>query len=132
MVKPLRRITDKQLGELLIGKGIISQDQLDKALVVQKEKGGLIGEILVSLGYIRGNDLSWAVDRQKALDKKGTHKLIGELLRERGLITEEQLDKALSIQKEKGGLLGEVLVALGYVQESVPQKHSLWKRKLLN
>ncbi|MFC1658572.1 hypothetical protein ACFL1D_04205, partial [Candidatus Omnitrophota bacterium] len=36
----------------------------------------------------------------------------------RGLIDEGQLSKALAIQQEKGGLLGEVLVALGYVQES--------------
>ena len=33
------------------------------------------------------------------------------------LITQEQLDKALALQKEKGGLLGQILVALGYTNE---------------
>ena len=118
MVKPLRKITDKQLGELLIGNGLINRQQLDKALAIQKEKGGLIGEILLALGYIKDKDLAWAVERQKDLDRKGKHKLIGQLLMDRQLITKEQLNSALAIQKEKGGLLGEILVVLGYAQES--------------
>jgi len=40
---PLRKIINKQLGELLTERGIINEQQLEKALVVQKEKGGLIG-----------------------------------------------------------------------------------------
>jgi len=38
-----RRLITKQLGELLLEKGLISRVQLDKALKVQKDKGGLIG-----------------------------------------------------------------------------------------
>jgi hypothetical protein len=45
MAKPL-------LGEVLLEYGEITQDQLKKALEVQKEEGGLIGIILVNLGYI--------------------------------------------------------------------------------
>ena len=115
---PFKRITDKQLGELLVEKGLISKEQLGCALSVQKEKGGLVGEILVALGYLKEPDIKWALTVQKSLDKKGTHKLIGELLVEKGLISKEQLDQALSIQKEKGGLIGEILVALGYVEET--------------
>ena len=36
---------------------------------------------------------------------------------ERGIITQRQLEKALGVQKERGGLLGEVLVELGLVKE---------------
>jgi len=46
-----------------------------------------------------------------------THLRLGEILTKKGLITEEQLSKALQIQEEKGGLLGEVLVKLGMVNE---------------
>lgn len=106
MAEPLKKITDKQLGELLIERDLISKEQLDRALVVQKEKGGLIGEILVVLGYVKEADITFALDRQSVLEKKGTHKLIGELLIERGAVTKEQLDRALAIQKEKGGLIG--------------------------
>lgn len=45
--------------------------------------------------------------------------LLGETLLEGGYITEEQLEKALMIQKnsEKKRMLGEVLIDLGYVRE---------------
>jgi type IV pilus assembly protein PilB len=49
--------------------------------------------------------------------KKVVTKLLGELLRERGIINEEQLSKALKFQKERGGLIGQILVNLGYAKE---------------
>jgi hypothetical protein len=118
MAMPLRKLTDKQLGALLIEKGLIDNKQLEQALKIQKEKGGLIGEILVAVGYVKETDVAWALAFQKGLEKKGQHKLIGQLLIEKGLIKSEQLERALAIQRQKGGLLGEVLVALGYVKET--------------
>lgn len=44
-------------------------------------------------------------------------KRIGELLMERGVITKEQLQEALEIQRENKKLLGEILVDLGYATE---------------
>ena len=61
---PIRRIINKQLGELLIERGIIDQRQLDKALAVQKERGGLIGEILVELGFTKEEDIAQALTAQ--------------------------------------------------------------------
>ena len=49
--------------------------------------------------------------------KKIVQKQLGELLRDCGLITDAQLDEALEVQKEKGGLLGQVLVALHFTTE---------------
>lgn len=43
---------------------------------------------------------------------------LGDLLKEKGLITESQLSTALSQQKEKGLMLGEMLVQLGYVTQN--------------
>ncbi len=60
----LRRVIHKQLGELLIERGIITERQLDKALSLQKDKGGLIGEILVELGYAREEDIAQALTAQ--------------------------------------------------------------------
>ena len=40
------------LGEILLENGEISQDQLNKALDVQKNEGGLIGIVLVTQGAI--------------------------------------------------------------------------------
>ena len=53
-----RRLITKQLGELLLEKGIISQVQLDKAIKIQKEKGGLIGQIFVTLGYVKEEEIA--------------------------------------------------------------------------
>ena len=50
MAKPL-------LGEMLVEAGEISQEQLDKALEIQRDEGGLIGIILVNLGYINEQTL---------------------------------------------------------------------------
>ncbi len=60
----VRRLITKQLGELLIEKGIINQAQLDKALKIQKEKGGLIGQIFVMLGYVKEGDIAQALTVQ--------------------------------------------------------------------
>ena len=43
---------------------------------------------------------------------------LGELLRERGLLTEEQLHTGLAQHQWSGRPLGEVLIALGFVSES--------------
>lgn len=45
MAKPM-------LGEMLLEKGVITKDQLQRALDVQNSEGGLIGIILVSQGII--------------------------------------------------------------------------------
>ncbi|MDP2910733.1 MAG: type II secretion system ATPase GspE [Candidatus Omnitrophota bacterium] len=48
--------------------------------------------------------------------KKSREKL-GQILLKEGLITEEQLDKAIEIQKKEGARLGETLINLGIVTE---------------
>ncbi len=59
-----RKIINKQLGELLVERGAIDQRQLDKALSVQRERGGLIGELLVELGFISEEDIAQALTAQ--------------------------------------------------------------------
>ena len=61
---PLKRVVSKQLGELLKERKLINDAQLKEALDIQKEKGGLIGEILVSLGYVKEEDIAQALTIQ--------------------------------------------------------------------
>jgi len=61
---PVRKIINKQLGELLIERGVINQRQLEKALAIQQERGGLIGEILVDLGFSKEEDIAQALTTQ--------------------------------------------------------------------
>jgi len=49
-------------------------------------------------------------------EKRAWEKL-GEILRRNDVLTEEQLRMALDLQRREGGLLGEVLLKLGYVNE---------------
>src|ERR1043166_56406 len=42
-------------------------------------------------------------------------KRLGELLIEAGLVTQSQVDLALREQKKRGGMIGEILVAFGFV-----------------
>lgn len=44
--------TRKRLGDLLIETGMLTQEQLDKALTVQKGTGKRLGKVLISLGYL--------------------------------------------------------------------------------
>jgi len=59
-----KRIVKKQLGELLIERGVITRKQLEHALNVQKEKGGLIGQVLVALGYATEEAIAQALTAQ--------------------------------------------------------------------
>ena len=47
------------------------------------------------------------------------HHRLGQLLRQRQLITENQLQQALSYQQAHGTKLGESLIALGYLDSAV-------------
>lgn len=60
----VRKIVNKQLGELLIERGVIDQPQLEKALNAQKDRGGLIGEVLVELGFAKEEDITHALTAQ--------------------------------------------------------------------
>lgn len=57
-------MVSKQLGELLIERRIIKESELRKALQIQKEKGGLIGSILVLLGFATEEEIAQALTTQ--------------------------------------------------------------------
>lgn len=47
----------------------------------------------------------------------GGHKRLGDMLVEEGLITEQNLQDAILVQKERGGFLGKLLVELGHTTQ---------------
>ena len=60
----MKRKVSKQLGELLLERGVINQAQLEKALKVQQEKGGLIGQVFVALGFAKEEEIAQALTVQ--------------------------------------------------------------------
>src|SRR5262249_30364862 len=53
-----------QLGSILLDKGFITTDQLDRALAERAENRELLGETLVRLGYIFEDDLARVLAEQ--------------------------------------------------------------------
>jgi type IV pilus assembly protein PilB len=49
----------------------------------------------------------------------GKISLFGQVLLKKGMITNEQLKEAVSIQKNKAGKLGDILVQLGYISQEL-------------
>src|SRR5438046_10586573 len=54
----------KRLGERLLEAGHISQTQLDLALREQKRRGGLIGQVMVGLGFVSQETISAFVAKE--------------------------------------------------------------------
>lgn len=52
------------IGEILLEDGVLSSENLQEALDYQKKHGGLIGQVLISLGYISEEKLVAAICRQ--------------------------------------------------------------------
>lgn len=63
-MKQFKKTTNKQLGELLLERGIITQDQLKIAIDHQKANKGLLGEVLVDLSFATETDIAQALTSQ--------------------------------------------------------------------
>jgi hypothetical protein len=53
-----------RLGEMLIERRLISQEDLDRALEMQKERGEKIGKVLIDLGFVAARDVLAALSDQ--------------------------------------------------------------------
>ena len=57
-MKPFKKIINKHIGDLLVERGSIHRENLNVAVAYQKEKGGLLGEILVELKFATEENIS--------------------------------------------------------------------------
>ena len=125
----------RRLGDLLLGEGLLDQADLEYALAVQRQKGGLLGEILVSLGFVSTSDIASALGGQHGVNvdmairrreqrfrvpppprKSSTAwRPLGRVLVDKGLLSESGLERALVDQRSTGRLLGEIVVSRGWV-----------------
>ena len=60
----MKKIVQKQLGELLVDNKLITSENLADALQHQREKGGLLGHILVLLGFTTEEAIAQALTAQ--------------------------------------------------------------------
>ncbi len=66
---PIPRLTmetaaKRRLGDIIVDRGLISAEQLQEALTVQREKGSKLGEVLVELGFITRVALAGVITEQ--------------------------------------------------------------------
>ncbi len=101
----------RKLGELLVENNILTEQQLLDALEAQKEKRGLLGEIIVELGFTTKEKLDAALARQYGSK-------LGEILINKRLISFEQLERILDEQKNSLKSIGEILIDKGFVSEA--------------
>ena len=87
----------------------ISAEQLEKAIEIKNEKKAkLFGQILIEAGFCTSLDLRLALEKQQFETR------IGQVLYRMNKVNEEQVEEALSIQKETGALLGFIFVQKGF------------------
>jgi hypothetical protein len=120
----------RQLGELLVAEELLTEDELEQALAEQAKTGRLLGQIIVANGYLSAFSLARVLSEQHGVQlspKEGAPaspsltpsqpdqawRPLGKLLVDLEFLTESQLDRALSAQREDGGRLGEILVSRG-------------------
>lgn len=103
-----------KLGELLLNEGIITPEQLERALAVQKRQKAYkpLGEICVELQFLSNAQLN------RTLNKYQKRIRTGDLLVNLGLISQDQLQIALAKQKSTRGKLGKILIEMGFITEN--------------
>jgi len=93
-----------------VSRGLISNAQLQDALAQQSREGGRLGDIVLANGWVS------TVEFYDVLTDHFRKGRIGELLLEKQLLTEAQLQEAIEIQQQWGTRLGDIILAKGWVK----------------
>lgn len=101
------------LGEILVSEGWITAEQLEHATLNQAEAKDYrpIGDICVEKNWISRQELKTILKEHRVSLR------IGDLLVHLGLVTEEQIEHAMADQKSSGKRLGQVLIDKGFISE---------------
>lgn len=103
-------MSDTFFGTFLLGSGAITTEQLQDAVLAQKQDRVLLGQIAVDQGMLTYDELQAVLTEQQMSGNR-----FGQIAREKGLLTEEQFRAILQVQSGNHLLLGEALVRKGYL-----------------
>lgn len=109
-----KKLSSSLIGQRLIEAGYINESQLKEALESQTQTGLLLGEICLLKGWLTYKQLKDCLPNLRSK--------LGERLLAHGYITMEQLWLALIEQRHSGLRLGEILVARGWIDQSILTK----------
>jgi hypothetical protein len=101
----------------------LEQINLGEAIESKKRDNLALGEALVSIGLIGRHELAEVQSAQAESDglvdallvASAIRSRLGEMLLKAKRITSSQLEFALELQRYEGGLLGEILLSLGWL-----------------
>ena len=121
-------LRSRLIGALFVERGLVSESQIRLALEIQQETDQQLGEILVERFGISRAELAQVVAEQwqdngrdagAGLEPSLSEnwRRIGEIFVTRGFVTEEELERALTRQRQTGERLGEALVGLGVISK---------------
>lgn len=144
-----------RLGELMVGSGQLSEDEISKFLKVSNYSGLPLGRILLLLDRVSENALGSTLrlqhdirvggleidtglaliretvkcDRPNNSNRQTDSLLLGELLSHAGILKESEVAVALDIAAANSKMVGEVLTEHGWISDTVLDKAlSLQKR----
>jgi hypothetical protein len=134
----------RRIGELLVLRGLLADQDVASALAEQKRSGRRLGQILVDRGVLSAAALDSALAEQAGAhqsergfgaglrdaigaqreqtngsDARQQRTPIGEVLVRQGYLSDEDINRALAEQERSGRLIGEILVEQGAVSEPV-------------
>lgn len=121
----MQRKAKRPIGRILLDGGFLSQGDLRLALEEQKKTNERLGQVLIRLGMLEPADVNAVLAVQDCLEDPetaitiaaGMRTLLGALLLQAGVITNDQLDQAIAEQRRTGERLGSVLVRRHLVTE---------------
>ncbi len=92
----------KRISDILMEAGLINQQQLDRALILQKNKNKRLGKILVELGYVTEQQIAEALSKQLTLPLVDCNQF--EITEEaKGLVSKEVAEKKIIMPLEVRG-----------------------------
>ena len=92
---------NKPLGEILMEAGLVSASQIEMALNEQKTHNLKIGEIFALRGWIKQQTADFFVEKLPSLIAEETKKPLAYYFKESGLLTTEDINNLIKIQKRK-------------------------------
>ncbi|MCZ7589990.1 MAG: hypothetical protein M5U27_14265 [Gaiella sp.] len=118
------RIQARLIGALFVDRGLVSESQIRVALEIQRETGQQLGQVLVERFGVSRRELASVVADQWAKlggssgpEDSASWRRLGEIFVERGFVSQEELEQALTRQHQTGERLGEALVAQGVISK---------------
>ncbi|MBO5372691.1 MAG: chemotaxis protein CheX [Lachnospiraceae bacterium] len=100
-------------GNFLLSKGVVTTEQLLRAIKEQHSRHLKVGTLAIHNGYMTANEVDNIVIRQTHEDKR-----FGEIAIEEGYLTEDQLTTLLQAQTPDYLLIGQILVDDGVLTNS--------------